>query len=351
MAKLLIKNLTAVPVTLPPPLAGVLTGGGSTVIALPNGGPTPSDIVALLSPYFGGAEVVEFVEVAEGNPPGPITLESSADLIGLSLNNSAGPVGFGGQRLVSVGEPVDASDAATKQYVDTHGGGGGGVTSVAASSPLASSGGTTPTISLASAVPANKGGTGLSASGTDSTKFLQSDGANGWQLGTPPGKAPGGTVGNVQLNDGSGGFTADSTLTMDTGTHTLSLQNLKNTGARYESAPAASPLTVANGDAITAFSTTINAITTGGSDVTLASNPISTSGLSTADAGRVFWMFNASGNNITFPVSGGAFKAEGGSNLTLTPGSILKVALIAVGPSTVVWIQTDKVVAVGPFGP
>ena len=36
----------------------------------------------------------------------------------------------------------------------------GGVTSVAASSPLASSGGTTPTISLADAIPVNKGGTG-----------------------------------------------------------------------------------------------------------------------------------------------------------------------------------------------
>ena len=36
----------------------------------------------------------------------------------------------------------------------------GGVTSVAASSPLSSSGGDTPTISLASAVPINKGGTG-----------------------------------------------------------------------------------------------------------------------------------------------------------------------------------------------
>lgn len=123
MAKLLIKNLTAVPVTLPPPLAGVLTGGGSTVIALPNGGPTPSDLVAILSPYFGGAEVVEFVEVAEGNPAGPITFASSADLIGLSLNNSVGPVGFGGQRLVSVGAPSDASDAATKQYVDDNAGG------------------------------------------------------------------------------------------------------------------------------------------------------------------------------------------------------------------------------------
>jgi hypothetical protein len=122
MAKLLIKNLTAVPVTLPPPLAGVLTGGGSTVIELPNGGPTPSDIVAILAPYFGGAEVVEFVEVAEGNPTGPITFASSADLIGISLNNSTGPVGFGNQRLVSVDMPTDASDVATKQYVDTSAG-------------------------------------------------------------------------------------------------------------------------------------------------------------------------------------------------------------------------------------
>ena len=55
----------------------------------------------------------------------------------------------------------------------------GGVTSVAASSPLASSGGDTPTISLASAIPINKGGTGAAKCGGNyaSSLIAQYEGA------------------------------------------------------------------------------------------------------------------------------------------------------------------------------
>lgn len=133
------------------------------------------------------------------------------------------------------------------------------VTSVGASSPLSSSGGTTPSISLSSAVPnslggtggdssaatgiahvasglwsysavdlnsgdvsgalaATNGGTGLTTSGNDTTKFLQCDGAGGWTLGSPV--AGSGTVTSVAAGAGlSGGtITTSGTISMpDTG--------------------------------------------------------------------------------------------------------------------------------------
>ena len=79
----------------------------------------------------------------------------------------------------------------------------GKVGSVTATSPLASSGGTTPDISLSGVVSASHGGTGLSSSGTDSTKFLNSDGAGGWQLATPASGAPSGPAGGVLGYPGS----------------------------------------------------------------------------------------------------------------------------------------------------
>lgn len=121
MAKLLIKNLTASPVSLPPPLAGILAGGGSTVIDLPpGGGPTPAQVIALLSVSFAAGAVLSFEEVAEGNPEGPLSIPLAADLYAVSLGNITGPLSVNNQQIQAVGAPVDPSDAANKQYVDTY---------------------------------------------------------------------------------------------------------------------------------------------------------------------------------------------------------------------------------------
>lgn len=50
---------------------------------------------------------------------------SGSGVIGSSITTSFSyPINAGNNRIVSVGEPVSAQDAATKNYVDTHGGGG-----------------------------------------------------------------------------------------------------------------------------------------------------------------------------------------------------------------------------------
>ena len=79
------------------------------------------------------------------------------------------------------------------------GGGGGTVTGVTASSPLASSGGTTPNITF-SGWPANVAGA-LTNNGSGSLS---------WVPVTPT--PPGGGVGDLQLNDGAGGFTGSTDL-------------------------------------------------------------------------------------------------------------------------------------------
>lgn len=119
MAKLLIKNITATPIALPPPLAGILAGGGSTVLDLP-GSPTPAQVIELLSTAFAAGEVIAFEEVADGNPEGPFSIPGSADLYSIAISNITGPLSVNNQRINAVAAPVDPSDAATKQYVDTY---------------------------------------------------------------------------------------------------------------------------------------------------------------------------------------------------------------------------------------
>lgn len=147
--KALIKNLTASPIGLPPPFAGVLPGGGATVID--TGSDTVSYVQAAFASILGGGNVVEIAEVPSSSPVGPLTQENSAALIKQSLGYLTSPLSLNGQKLTNLGAPTANSDAATKQYVDTHGGGGSGtVTSITAGTGL--SGGTittTGTVALA----------------------------------------------------------------------------------------------------------------------------------------------------------------------------------------------------------
>jgi hypothetical protein len=119
------------------------------------------------------------------------------------------------------------------------GGGGGGIAAVTASSPLSSSGGATPDISLGT-VGVAKGGTGQTsltanavvlgngalavqtvAPGT-SGNVLTSDGTT-WSSAPPLATPPGGGVGDLQINDGVGGFAGSTDLSFNA--QTLEVNN------------------------------------------------------------------------------------------------------------------------------
>lgn len=158
-------------------------------------------------------------------PPNVAGVASISSGTGVIVNN-ADPE----NPIVGITSPVAAANGGTglttsgtdsTKFLRSNGSGGwtlatpavtAGVSAVTASSPLASSGGATPNITLDSAVPANKGGTGLTTAGNDNTKFLQSDGAGGWQLGTPVGG--GGTVTSITAGNGLSGGTITTSGTL-----------------------------------------------------------------------------------------------------------------------------------------
>lgn len=133
MSKVIIKNLTGNPVTLPPPLAGVLDGGGATIVDFPQGADA---LAAILGPACGGPFVVSFVDAPNAEPLGPITFETSADFVATGFSFNVNPVDFNAVRLINVSNPTDAQDVATKDYVDNTAGGTGTVTSVAVGTGL-----------------------------------------------------------------------------------------------------------------------------------------------------------------------------------------------------------------------
>lgn len=156
MARTLIQNISGSPITLPLPYSVVLPSGGGAVVA-----DTVATVAAAVFVVPGMESMLALSEVASGNPTSGVPPT----------------IGMGGQKLTGLGTPTSASDAATKDYVDTHGG-GGGVTSVSAASPLASTGGTTPTISLSGTVATSNGGTGIAASGSSNGVVSLSAGAS-----------------------------------------------------------------------------------------------------------------------------------------------------------------------------
>lgn len=137
MARFLIRNLTGAPLALPLPFGQVLGPGAGTIAEV------PPQFVSEFVTAFGGPSVVSFAQVPDTSPLGPITVETGAQGIALALQFLQQPLDVNGQQVKNLGAPTDANDAATKDYVDTHGGGGGGVTSVAVNAPITDTG--TPT--------------------------------------------------------------------------------------------------------------------------------------------------------------------------------------------------------------
>jgi hypothetical protein len=86
--------------------------------------------------------------------------------------------------------------------------------------------------------------------------------------------------------------------------------------------------------------------TAGGANVTLsATAPVANLTKTTADYGRELWLYNADNNrNIVIP-AGGTVKLDDEVNLTLTPGTTVKL-LWTVLRSNGAWIQTAKAVTV-----
>lgn len=70
-----------------------------------------------------------------------------------------------------------------------------------------------PIVSLTTPVSAADGGTGLVTSGTDATKYLKSNGAGGWTLGTPSGSGSISAVTASSPLSSSGGNTPNISLT------------------------------------------------------------------------------------------------------------------------------------------
>lgn len=90
-------------------------------------------------------------------------------------------------------------EAGELKWLTAGGGGGGTVTAVTASSPLSSSGGTAPDISF-------------SGWPTDTAGTLTNDGSGNLSWVPVAPTPPGGGVGDIQLNDGAGGFTGSTDL-------------------------------------------------------------------------------------------------------------------------------------------
>lgn len=167
-------------------------------------------------------------------PPNVAGVSTISSGTGVIVNN-ADP----NNPIVGITSPVTAANGGTglsasgtddTKYLKSDGADGwelgAPVISVAASSPLSSSGGATPTITLDGVVSASHGGTGLSTSGTDGTKYLKSNGAGGWSLSTPAGA---GTVTSITAGTGLSGGTITSS-------GTIALANTAVTPASYTNA-------------------------------------------------------------------------------------------------------------------
>ena len=149
------------------------------------------------------------------------------------------------QVLNLIGSGVTCVDNSGQRRTDcTFSGGGGNVTSVSATSPLSSSGGTTPTISIGSAIGASLGGTGLGtytagdtiyASGTTSIAKL-GIGANN-RVMTSTGSAPAWTALGGDVSGSIGAISVDkikgSTVTL---TSPASAQLLVYSGSAWVNA-------------------------------------------------------------------------------------------------------------------
>jgi len=113
MARTLIRNITGITLNLPLPYGGVLPGNAATVV---------TDDEQTVINYLGGPAQIRFIwdvfPVNENTPIGPYTLATGALQIARAVAATETDIAFNSRKLTSVATPTNASDAATKGYVD-----------------------------------------------------------------------------------------------------------------------------------------------------------------------------------------------------------------------------------------
>lgn len=156
------------------------------------------------------------------------------------------------------------------------------VTSVSGAAPLASSGGTTPTISLTGIVAAANGGTGIAAPGVLGN-VLTSNGAGAWTSSAPASTSPAAPLTSVQFNN-AGAFGGSAGLTWNGST-------LAVDGA----------VDRATAGTLTVGGTTATAITVGSAGITTSfPGPVNLTGDVTTVGGTQFTTDATFDGNVTF---------------------------------------------------
>ena len=201
MFKTLLRNNSQSPISLPPPYTGIIAPGDSVVLDDP-----PSVVSENIGIVPWLINFLTVSQVSASQPNDGHDKAAAAAGIAAALATLEQPLDMNGQRIVNVADPIDQQDAATKQYVDTHGGGGGGgsVTNVSSTNAYmtVANGSTTPALTV-------RVGTGADqvASGTD-TRFNSAPSTAGgvvYDTGTGYTKTAAGAVGKV-LKAGTGGI-------------------------------------------------------------------------------------------------------------------------------------------------
>lgn len=210
MAKTLLRNNSQSPITLPPPYTGIVAPGDSVVLDDP-----PSVVSANIGivPWLVNYLIVS--QVPDAQPVDGHDRAATAEGIAQALSALTVPLDVNGQRIINMADPINPNDAATKEYVDTHGGGGGGgsVTNVSSTNAYLTVANSTTTPALTLNV-----GTGATdvAAGTD-TRFNPAPSTAGavvYDTGAGYAKTTAGTVGQVLKVDAGGlpVWGADSTI-------------------------------------------------------------------------------------------------------------------------------------------
>ena len=201
MFKTLLRNNSQSPISLPPPYTGIIAPGDSVVLDDP-----PSVVSENIGIVPWLINFLTVSQVSASQPNDGHDKAAAAAGIAAALATLEQPLDMNGQRIVNVADPIDQQDAATKQYVDTHGGGGGGgsVTNVSSTNAYmtVANGSTTPQLTV-------RVGTGADqvAAGTD-TRFNSAPSTAGgvvYDTGTGYTKTAAGAVGKV-LKAGTGGI-------------------------------------------------------------------------------------------------------------------------------------------------
>jgi hypothetical protein len=178
--------------------AGDLTIGGTTATSITLGSASipvniPGDVTTVGGTTFTTDATFEGNVTFGDGPSDTVTFAATTTVVS-DINFGGGSPTYKITNLADGTNPNDAVNYSQLSAIVS------GVSAVTATAPLLSSGGATPDISI-STVGANDGDVLTYDSGTSS-----------WGAAAPVTTPPGGAVNNVQLNDGSGGFTGTADL-------------------------------------------------------------------------------------------------------------------------------------------